>query len=329
VRHELERIVSWRILHPVFYVVPLLALLIWFGVGRGLAPLKELARQVRWRSPDNLEAVPDPAMAEARPLVESLNKLLGRLREALDNERRFTADAAHELRTPLAVIKTNAQVAQRARNEEEYRSALESLVAGVDRCSRLVQQLMTLARLDPDGPSLEHRRLNLAKICAETLAEVANAALEKNIDLSLDADAPVPVRAQAAPLAILVRNLAENAVRYTPAGGHVRVSARIFDGFPELRVEDSGPGIPASERTRVFDRFYRLASGEGLGSGLGLSIVRRIADLHGATIALDEAPGGGLAVVVRFPPAGPVPQPAGRPRASRAARAPARERIES
>ena len=280
-RQELAAHIALRLLGPLAFTLPLLGILIWLAVGEGLAPLRRIGAEVASRAPDNLVPLESGAVpTEIAPLVASLNTLLRRLADALDNERRFTADAAHELRTPLAALKTHAQVALRAADEVGRKSALESVLAGADRAAHLVEQLLTLAR--------------------QVIADLGPAALAKNLDLELSGDGTVAGHGPM--LAILLRNLVDNAVRYTPPGGAVRVSiAKNPDGVT-LTVRDSGPGIPAEERQRVFDRFYRVLGNEAPGSGLGLSIVKRIADLHRAELSLADGEGGhGLTVTVRFP----------------------------
>jgi two-component system sensor histidine kinase QseC len=288
---------------PVLLTLPLLAALIWSGVSRGLAPLNRVGAEIARRTPQQLDPLATgPVPLEVRPLVEALNRLLARLEDALTSERRFTANAAHELRTPLAALKAQAQVAQRAASDAERRHALEQIVRGTDRASRLIEQMLTLARLDPESVPVQYRPVDLAALAVEVVGELAPQALARRIDLAL-AEAPrAMVTGDAALLAVMLRNLTDNAIRYTPEAGHVEVALHPFAQAVELTVTDSGPGIPAAERERIFERFYRLADvGRATGSGLGLSIARRIADLHGGSIALEDAPGRGLRVRVRLP----------------------------
>lgn len=311
VRRELATRIALRVLYPLLLALPLLGLALWVSIGRGLVPLKRLAGEVKERDPQNLAPFdPGAAPAETAPLVEALNRLFDRLKRAFDSERRFTADAAHELRTPLAALKTQAQVALTATGLEERRHALEQVVRGVDRATRLVEQLLTLARLDPDSAEMKREPVDLRSLAASCLAESVLYALEKEVDLSLAEGPKVLALGDATMLAALVRNLVGNAIRYTPSGGEVRVSLLLDGGRPVLEVTDTGPGIPSDEREAVFRRFYRgLGSGEG-GSGLGLSIVKRIADLHGANLALSAGKGErGLRVRVAFPPCPPAGGP--------------------
>lgn len=303
VRDELIFDILLNTLLPILLILPLLALIIWTGVGRGLGPLKKVAGEIAQRSPSQLQplAVRDTP-EEIRPLADSLNRLLGRLDEALESERRFTANAAHELRTPLAGLKTQAQVALRATSEPQRIQMLNKILEGVDRATHLVGQMLTLARLDPDAAAAQYGPVDLVQTTVAVVAERAPAALEKNIEIELAEDSRGTVNGDAAALAILIRNLVDNAIRYTPSGGRVEVSVATRVEGVTLTVTDNGPGIPELERARVFERFYRAPGSGGQGCGLGLSIAQRIAELHGASIEL-AAPvtGSGLRVTVRFP----------------------------
>jgi two-component system sensor histidine kinase QseC len=302
-RDELAESVASHLLHPLYFALPALALLIWLAVGAGLAPLAGVAREVGRRAPDNLAPLDEAsAPREISPLIGALNALFDRLRTSLEQERRFTADAAHELRTPLAAVKTQAQVAIGATADAERTRALANVVAGTDRASRLVEQLLVLARLDPQTALPPGQTVDLQALAQQGVAEIAPAAAGKGIEVGLAPGAAAPVAGDAVLLAVLLRNLLDNAVRYTPPGGEVEVSVRPVDGGVSLTVVDNGPGIPEAERGQVFERFHRvLGSGEA-GSGLGLSIVRRIADLHRAGVSLEAGPGGrGLRVEVSFP----------------------------
>lgn len=304
VRDELIEDVVSRLLYPLLFAFPVLAVLVWLSVGRGLAPLRGIAVEVARRAPQQLSPLEDAgAPDEIRPLVDSLNGLLTRLDNALENERRFTADAAHELRTPLAALKIQAQVAQRSTLEDERRHALRQVVEGVDRATHMVEQLLTLARLDPGAAPPRMENLALRALAVECAATLAPQAMDKSVEISV-AEGAASVVGHAAMLAILLRNLVDNAIRYTPSGGWVRLEVRQEATQAVLEVCDSGAGIPPEERAQVVRRFYRvLGSGEE-GSGLGLSIVQRIAELHGATVALGQSAAGGLAVRVSFPQSG-------------------------
>lgn len=300
-RDELAIKIARRMLYPLLFALPALALLIWLITGRGLAPLQRVSREVAQRAPQRLDPLAVAGTPEEiLPLVQSLNTLFRRLEQAFESERRFTADAAHELRTPLAALKTQAQVALRAGDAGQRSQALQQVIQGVDRATHLVQQLLTLARLDPQTGAMAGAKIDLQALAASVLAEIAPAAVAKDIELTL-AEGSGSVLGDATALGILIRNLADNAVRYTPPAGRVTVSVAQSGGEVMLEVTDTGPGIPPEERARVLERFYRVLGSGEIGSGLGLSIVKRIAELHGARVSLGEGENGmGLRVRVVF-----------------------------
>jgi two-component system sensor histidine kinase QseC len=299
-RSELARNIALRMLLPALAALPLLALLIWLGVSKGLAPLGRIAQDVSGRAPQHLTPLDTQrSPREILPLIEALNGLFSRLNTALENERRFTADAAHELRTPLAALRVQAQVALRSQDDAERRHAIEQVVAGTDRATHLVEQLLTLARLDPDAARAAHQPLDLRFVAMETLSLLAPAVVAKHIELSLTEGPSVMVQGDAGMLGILLRNLVDNAVRYTPEGGAVTVAIYGQNGRVVLEVSDTGPGIASTEREHVLQRFYRGTAAGASGSGLGLSIVRRVAELHDAALYLSDGEGGrGLRVRV-------------------------------
>lgn len=302
VRDELVDKISLQVLHPLIIALPLLAIVLWFAVGGGLRPLRSLTREVGARSPHDLQPLPDDeAPREIAPLVAAINRLLAQLRRALESERRFTADAAHELRTPLAALKVQAQVAQGATHRDERMAAIDNIVAGVDRGTRLVEQLLTLARLDPEEAQKDTGRVDLAALAARVVGEYAPDAIRKGVDLGVEDDSRGVVQGLSEALHVMLRNLVDNAVKYTPSGGRVDVGVTEADEAVVISVTDSGPGIDRELRERVFDRFYRIVGNGAQGSGLGLSIVRRIAELHQAEVVLDSQHGQGLKVIVRFP----------------------------
>jgi len=288
-RDKLAETVAENLLRPLLFTLPVLGLLIWFGVARSLRPLQALSGQVAQRRADNLAPLEDSAVpTEVLPLVEGLNRLFARLRDSLDKERRFTADAAHELRTPLAAIMTQAQVARAATADAERQRALDNVVLGCERAAHLVDQLLTLARLEPEQLQLGEL-CDLRTLAAEVIAALAPTAVRKNIELQLAEDATVRVTGVSTLLGILLRNLIDNAIRYSPPASRVQVSVTRRGSQAVFAVVDQGPGIPADARERVWERFYRVLGSEETGSGLGLSIVKRIADLHHAHVTL--APG--------------------------------------
>jgi len=301
-RDEIALSIVKNLLLPLLFALPLLGLLVWFNVARALRPLAALGRQVAQRDPGTLVALETSEIpAEVMPLVENLNRLFERVAELIANERRFTADASHELRTPLAALKIQAQVARASADAAERTHALDNVIAGCDRATHLVQQLLTLARLDPDQPGSKAQSCDLQALASAAVAELAPFALCRKIEIDLAEGAAVAVTGYAGLIAILLRNLIDNAIRYSPEGGSVHVRASGDDQAATLTVTDQGPGIPADERSKVGQRFYRILGTEEFGSGLGLSIVKRIAELHGASVRLDDGEQGkGLSVTVKF-----------------------------
>ena len=297
-----------RTLLPFVVLIPLIGAMIWFAVGRGLSPLESMSRALGKRRPDAMAPLAERNVPEElKPLAASVNALLARLDAALGAQRRFTADAAHELRTPLAALKLQLDVARRVGDDPARVAAYDDLEGGVARASHLVDQLLTLARVEPEALAARAAPCDLVALAKDAIVARGALAAQKHVDLGLARESPATVRGDAASLAILLSNLLDNALRYTPAGGRVDVAVeRDDDGAAVLSVADTGPGIPADERDRVFDRFYRGESAGATGSGLGLSIVKRVADAHGATISLGAPDHGtGLVVTVRFPPVAP------------------------
>jgi two-component system, OmpR family, sensor kinase len=303
-RRELAASMALRTIMPLLAVLPFLAILIWFTIARGLEPLDRVAAAVARRSPALLEPLPERDLPrEVQPLVGALNGLLLRLRHTLEAQRAFVADAAHELRTPLAAVHLQAQLAERATTDTERAAALAELKGGLERATRLVEQLMTLAREEPGVTDTPSQPVALAALAREAVADLAPLAGAKGIDLGLSSATELTVRGDMNALRTLISNLVDNAIRYTPAGGRVDVAV-AYDGVDAvLTVRDSGPGIALEDRERVFDRFYRGSEAGGVrGSGLGLAIVKRIADRHWASVALETGiDGKGLGVMVRFP----------------------------
>ena len=291
VRREIAGGVVHAMLLPFAVALPLLGLLAWWSVTRSLRPLAALADDARRRGGDDLRPLAlDAVPREALPLVTALNGLLARVEALLENERRFTADAAHELRTPLAALRAQAQVAQGSGDDAERTRALQGVIEGCDRASRLVEQLLTLARLSQPASTGDRPTCDLHAVARQVVADLAPAALAKGIEIGFEADGPGRVEADPGLVAIALRNLLDNAVRYGPAGKPVEVRARGV----EVTISDHGPGIPPEARHRVGQRFFRVLGTGEAGSGLGLSIVARIAEVQGATLALEPADGGGL-----------------------------------
>jgi len=309
IRRELAAQAALRAVAPVLGLGPILAVAIGWSVGASLRPVRRLAAEVKRRDADALEPVTASGLpAEVSPLVDSINGLLGRLRSALDAQRAFVSDAAHELRSPLTALKLQLQVLQRSGDAASREAAIEALSAGIERATRLVSQLLTLARAEPGAPQEPLAPTDLAEAARQAVADLVPLADAKSIHLTLEAQAGCTVEGDATALRILVRNLVDNAVRYTPSGGRVELTVTEQPGQILLTVDDSGRGIPPAERERVFDRFYRRANdseagSEHTGSGLGLAIVRSIAQRHAASVQMTDSALGGLRVAVRFAPA--------------------------
>lgn len=301
VRSELAARAALRGSLPVLVLAPLLALTVWWTVGAVLRRLQGVADEVKQRDADALDPVPENALPrEIGPLVHAFNTLLDRLRGANAAQRAFVSDAAHELRSPLTALGLQLQVLRRAPDEAQRKEAIDALAGGIERAQHLVEQLLALARSEPGVKSTAVSLVDLAEAVRLAVADVVPLADTKRTELELEAAPDVRINGDASALRILVRNLVDNAVRYSPAGGHVRVKLQSEPGNCVLIVDDSGPGIAPAERARVFDRFYRGAAREEGGSGLGLAIARGIAQKHRARIELSDSPSGGLRVAVNF-----------------------------
>ncbi len=294
-------IAPW-LLFPLGVLVIVLGLLIRAAVGRALAPLEQVRGEIGQRGVLKLHALDSQGMPdEVAPLVDALNDLLVRLDQAMVGQRRFIADAAHELRTPLTAVKLQAQIARRAETSDEREAALIQLADGVDRAAHLVDQLLGMARLEPEANQAKFTPVALDTLVKRTVADFSAQAEVRNIDLGVGECDPLILTGQAESLRMLLSNLIDNALRYSLSGGRVDVELRRSADMAILIVRDDGPGIPASERARVFERFQRLAGADIPGSGLGLAIVKQVVAMHSGEIKLDDAPGGGLQVEVVLP----------------------------
>ncbi|HEY5366664.1 MAG TPA: ATP-binding protein, partial [Casimicrobiaceae bacterium] len=292
---------------PQLALIAIAGVLVWFGVARGLSPLAQLQRALAARSHRDLSPVSAAGVpAEIDPLLGAINDLMARLDDVLGQQNRFIADAAHQLRTPVAGQKAHIEVALREEDPARLRQALLQLYVGVERMSRLVSQLLSLARNEPNTvKSLTLAPVDIARLAFDATMEWVPRAYRRNIDLGFDGHRDgVIVDADATRIAELVNNLLDNAIRYSRDGGRVTVSV-TREPQPRLAVSDDGPTIPVPERERVFERFHRLLGSDADGSGLGLAIVREIATLHGATIVLDDdVDGVGNTFNVLFPVSG-------------------------
>lgn len=292
------------VLTPLMYALPLLAVVGWLAVRNGLAPLRHLSHGLAQRRPQALEPVVLRDMpAEIEPVVQALNALFERIQVMVDSERRFTADAAHELRTPIAAIRTQAQVALGAGTDEEQRQqALHYTLAGCDRATHLVEQLLTLSRLESSSTGAPNTLVDVSAVSQRVAADLALAALAREQELTLDAPAHAFIAADEMLTSLLVRNLLDNALRYSPDGAKINVSVSTDPQQVTLQVEDSGPGLAEAEMARLGERFYRVLGSDKTGSGLGWSIVRRIAAVYQAQVDVRRAARwGGLCVTVRWP----------------------------
>ncbi len=301
VRRELVTSIVRHTLFPTLLGSLLLAALLWWAIGWGLAPLRNMAAVIRARHADSLQPLQlEPLPSELAPMQAALNRLLGQIEQLLERERRFIADAAHELRTPLSVLRVHVQNATQARDEAERQQSLGYLLGGIDRATRVVNQLLTLARMEPLIERGEMAQVDVLALVRETLAELTPWVLKQGLELDLEAaEGDYRLNADPGSLGIALQNLVTNAVNHSPAGGrlHVRLSAdaqRLL-----LQVEDQGPGIPAEDLERVFERFY--SRGTVQGAGLGLAIVQSIARRHAGQIRLRNLDSGGLQASLELP----------------------------
>lgn len=289
---------------PIAFLLPLMMLLVWVGVSRSLRPVARIRQQVAARQPSDLSPVSEAGLPdEIYPLVKELNLLFTRVQTAFEAQQHFVADAAHELRSPLAALKLQVLGLQRASSEEARELAVARLASGIDRATHLVEQLLVLARQEASMAGVvKAQPVPLADICRLALEDVIAAAQERRIDLGLSHADEISVDGHPQALRILIHNLLDNAVKYSPQGGRIDLALRDCNGNAELTVDDNGPGIPLEHRSRVLARFYRVNGSRAAGSGLGLSIAKSIADGHGAVLSLEDSRSlGGLRVIVRFP----------------------------
>jgi len=304
-RHILAGEILTGMLVPQLALILLAMLIVWFGVGKGLVPLRQMRREIASRSHRDLSPLAEAnAPEEMQPLIHAINELMGRLDQALGAQQRFIADAAHQFRTPLAGLKAQTDLALRQTDPEKQRHALEQLSAGAGRTVRLINQMLALARVEPGADkALELRQLDLDALAREITMEWVPHAMKKGMDLGFEGTkGVVPVQGDALLLKMLLDNLIDNALRYAPTQGRVTVRVRSGENGVVLTVEDNGPGIPARERGRVFERFYRVLDNAEEGSGLGLAIVQEIAHLHAAQVEIGEpSEGQGTLVSVKFP----------------------------
>jgi len=303
-RMDLVRKITLKLLLPFLLMLPVLTFLLWLAVGKGLQPLKRIADEVKKREEHFLKELDTSHVpSEVKPLVYALNNFFIKVKASIEKERRFTSDAAHELKTPLAAIKTHAQLAQSASDSKSLNHSLSQLNAGTSRANHIVDQLLALARSESGNTQQQSLvPVDLHKLATEITGELAPMAINKNINLSVQDSSPIIINADPSGLSMLIRNLVDNAIRYIPDSGEVKINFSQTEHLVELHVIDTGPGIPdKSERKKVFERFYRSEGMSQSGCGIGLSIVKQVADYHHAKIDLSEAENGGLHVTVSFP----------------------------
>lgn len=305
-RQGRARAMAWRAVWPVALLAPLLMLAGWWLINQSLAPVERMRRQVAERRAEDLAPLPQAGLPrEVLPLVQELNQLFLRVDQAFSLQRHFVADAAHELRSPLAALKLQAQSLRGLPPGPQFDAAVDRLEAGIARANHLIAQLLALARAETETAGAGGlQAVDLQALCAAAVSDLLSQAHAREVDLGVHTpEAAASVHGDFGALQMLLRNLLDNAIKHAPVGGRVDISLLPQEEAVVLRVEDDGPGIAPEQRVRVFDRFYRVGDGTTPGSGLGLSIVQAIARRHGAQVRLDRSARlGGLQVDVRFPP---------------------------
>lgn len=301
-RTQMAAAVAAHALVPLAALIPALGLLIWIGVSYGLRPLKGISSEIEKRRADSMRPISLSHLPEeAETMVSSINALLKRLSESFEMQKHFIADAAHQLRTPLTALNLQMEIMSRSRDGAEIAEAFSNLRQGIARSTRLVEQLLTLARQQPEAGTGPMERIDMEGIARAAIVEVAPLAEARHIDLGLESAGKAFVQGNGEALTTLLVNLIDNAIRYIPERGKIDVRVAAAGGLILVEVEDDGPGIPGEEMERVFDRFYRGTENSATGSGLGLAIVKSIADAHHAKISL-ESSAKGLKVRLEFAP---------------------------
>lgn len=302
IRHDLATSAAFHSLRPLIAFAPLMALLVWLTVGNALRPLGRLEREVTSRGARSLNPVSEEGLpSEIVPVVHALNALLTKLKQAFAGQRAFVADAAHELRSPLTALKLQLHLLESAKDDADKKVALRNLNEGVDRASRMIEQLLTAARTEYSESTYQEAPVDIVEMMRRVIADLFSLAQSRDIDLSLEAPETLVLPADTGQIYILIRNLIDNAIRYTPLNGSVQARIEEREGHACLTIDDSGPGIPADERKRVFRRFYRGQGAAQGGNGLGLAIVKNIVVQHQATIDFGDSALGGLHVRVCLP----------------------------
>lgn len=302
VRNDLIVKISNDLFYMFIILVPALSLILYVSIDNGLRPLQRLASQINRRSGDNLELITsDYKYTEIVTIKNALNQLLDRLKETLAREKRITSDAAHELRTPLAAIRLHTELAKTAKTPQEKNESLNQIINGVDRTTHLVEQLLALARLEPELLVKDFTRINFTNLIIEECGLLSPLAIEKDIDMSFNETQAIEVNGHESSLRLLIRNLLTNAIFYTPTGGKVDIRLAKQKKQLVLIVEDNGSGIAEEDRKRVVERFYRAENHLAMGCGIGLSIVDRVVQMHHGSLQLTQADSGqGLKVIVEL-----------------------------
>lgn len=297
VRIELIYKILLGLFIPLSLFIPLLLFIVWYGVTRCLKPVVSLSQTVDRRDADDFTAIEAEGVPqEIHPLIKAINRLLSRIQDSFERERQFTDNAAHELRTPLAAMKTQTQVLlKKADAMPDCREGLDNLQASIDRAAHMVDQLLSFSRLQADR--IEFERLDLSGLTSEILQEISPLAVKKLVDLEAEIEPEAYVRGNRNALALMIRNLLDNAIKFTPAQGRIEVSVRTRLDKITLSIKDTGPGIPEADREKVFERFYRIQKNTH-GSGLGLSMAKWVCDIHGANVSLESNSPCGLVAVV-------------------------------
>ena len=315
-RTQLANKIVASVILPQFIIIPLAVMLVWFGLSRGLRPLTRLRKTIEARSADDLSPIATRRVPEElEPLVEAFNDMLERVKRSVEAQQRFVADAAHQMRTPLTGLKTQAQFAMRENDPATLRHSLRQIASGVDRAGRLVNQLLTLARTEGgEGAHRVHSPLDLSALLRDVVEDWVMIALGKEIDLGYEAEPGLMVKGNEFLLRELIKNLIDNALRYTPACGRVTCRLRPLNENVLLEIEDNGIGLSPEQAEMVFERFYRVDDSTTEGSGLGLAIVQEIAMQHEAkAVLLPNYPGKGVTAMIIFaawtPPPPPMPPP--------------------
>ena len=302
-RRRMAADIALKVMVPVLAIIPIGGLIIWLVVGYGLKPLRAIAREVESRDPAILRLIEAARLpSEVAPLVMALNDLLGRLDHALKFEREFIADASHELRTPVTALSLQLGLLETATTPQERDESIRDLKRGVERMRRLIEQILTLARLDPENTE-KMSLIDITALIRDMHEDYARIASARSIDFRVSTKDQVIVSGDLASLTALIRNILDNAMRYAPVGGIVTFQVNHQHSTPQIRISDSGPGIPAAIREKVFSRFFRADHApDDTGTGLGLAIAKRAAERLGADVQLEDGPGGaGLTVLISFP----------------------------